>query len=157
MSRRTHDFEVYLANEGSGLAFFSTDLGQIFCSIVGKENGMMLRGTSPHKRNFAHSFVRLHPLMVLTDLTEYRTAVNAKVQSLSCFFFSKMKARKLLITGQYMDCQRFSNLQFRPLLEKSSHSIHIDLKNTSGEKIPVVSVGITRLVLMLKKASNNHI
>ena len=29
VSRRTQEVEIYLANEGSGLAFFSTDLGHI--------------------------------------------------------------------------------------------------------------------------------
>ena len=33
---------------------------------------------------------------------------------------------------------------------------HFDLGHTSGEKIPFVSVGNTRLVLMFKKASNFH-
>ena len=48
----------------------------------------------------------------------------------------------------------FSNLQFRPLLKKSFHSIHIDLRDTSGDKVPFVSVGILGLVLMFRKASN---
>ena len=39
LSRRTQKVEIYLANEGSGLAFFSTDLGHILGSIVGKEFG----------------------------------------------------------------------------------------------------------------------
>ena len=30
VSRRTQKVEIYLASEGSGLAFFSTDLGHIF-------------------------------------------------------------------------------------------------------------------------------
>ena len=55
-----------------------------------------------------------------------------------------------------MNYQTFSNLQFRPLLKNSFHSIHIDLRDTSGEMIPFVSVGITRLVLMFRKASNIH-
>ena len=55
-----------------------------------------------------------------------------------------------------MNYQTFSNLQFRPLLKNSFHSIHIDLRDTNGEKIPFVSVGITRLVLMFRKASNIH-
>ena len=55
-----------------------------------------------------------------------------------------------------MNYQTFGNLQFRPLLKNSFHSIHIDLRDTSGQKIPFVSVGITRFVLIFKKASNNH-
>ena len=53
-----------------------------------------------------------------------------------------------------MNYQTFINLQFRPLLKNSSHSIHIDLRAISGEKILFVPVGITRLVLMFRKMSN---
>ena len=53
-----------------------------------------------------------------------------------------------------MNYQTFSNLQFRPLLKNSFHSIHIDVRDTSGEKLPSVSVDIVRLVLMFRKVSN---
>ena len=53
-----------------------------------------------------------------------------------------------------MNYQTFSNLQFRQLLENFFHIFQIDL--TSGEKIPFESVGITRFVLMFKKASSFH-
>ena len=55
-----------------------------------------------------------------------------------------------------MNYQTFSNLQFRPLLKNSFHSIHIDLRDTSGQKTPFISFGITRLVLMFRKVSNIH-
>ena len=44
VSRRTQKFEIYLANERSGLAFFSTDLEHIFRSNGGNEFGVILRG-----------------------------------------------------------------------------------------------------------------
>ena len=37
VSRRTQKVEIYLAKEGSGFAFFSTDLSHIFGSNVGAE------------------------------------------------------------------------------------------------------------------------
>ena len=40
----TQNIEVYPAKERSGLAFFSTDLGNIFSSNVDNEFGVMLRG-----------------------------------------------------------------------------------------------------------------
>ena len=52
--------------------------------------------------------------------------------------------------------QIFSNLQFRRLLKNFFHSIHIGLRDTSGEKVPFDSVGITQLVLMFKKVSDIH-
>ena len=53
LSRRTLKDEIYLAKEGSGLAFFSTDLGHIFESNVGNEFGVMLRVKGPHKPDLA--------------------------------------------------------------------------------------------------------
>ena len=41
VSRGTQRSEIYHANEGSGLAFFSTDLGHFFNSKVGNESGVM--------------------------------------------------------------------------------------------------------------------
>ena len=155
LSRRTQKIEIYLANETSGLVLFSSDLEHIFGSDVGNEFGVMLRGKGPHKQEFAYDIVRIHSLMINTDLIEYYIVGHTKAPLLRCFpFISKLKSGDIITTGQYMNFQTLSNLQFRPLLITSFHSIHIDLGDTSGEKIPFVPVGITRLVLMFRKASN---
>ena len=157
MFRRTLKVESYLANEGSGLAFFNTDLGHIFGSNVGNEFGVMLREKGPHKPKFAYDTVRIQSLMIYTDLIEYNIVVDTKAPLLRCFpFVSKLKSGDIITTGQHMNYQTFRNLQFRPLLKNSFHSIHIDLRDTSGETIPFVSAGITRLVLMFTKASIIH-
>ena len=157
VSLRTHKNEIYLANEESGIAFFSTDVEHIFGSNVGNEFGVMLRGKGPHKPEFAYDIVRIHSLMIYTNLIEYNIVGDTKTPLLRCFLFiSKIKTGDIITTGQYKDYQTFSNLQFRRLLKNSFHSMHIDLRDTSDEKIPFVSVGITRLVLMLRKASNIH-
>ena len=135
VSRRTQNVEVYLANEGSGLAFLSTDLRHIFGSNVGNEFGVMLRAKGPHKPKLAHDIVSIHSLMLYTDLIEYNFVGDTKAPLLRCFpFISKLKAGDNITTGQYMNYQTFSNLQFRPLLKIFFHSIHIDLRDTSGEK-----------------------
>ena len=155
VSRRTQKVEIYLPNDGSGPAIFSTELGHISGSKVGKELRVMLRGKGPHKPEFAYDIVRIHSLMIYTDLIEYNIVGNTKAPLLCCCLFtSKLKAGDIITTGQYMNYQAFSKLQFRPLLKNSFHSIHIGLRDTSGEKILFVSVGITRLVLMFRKASN---
>ena len=64
LSRRTQKVEVYLAIEGSGLAFFSTALGHIFGSNVGNGFGVMLRCKGPHKRELAYDIVSIHSLMI---------------------------------------------------------------------------------------------
>ena len=146
-----------LANDSSGLAFCSTDLGHIFGNNVGNEFGLPMIGKRPHEPEFAYDFVRIHSLMNYSNIVEYDTVGDKKAPLLRCFpFISKLKAGDITTTGQYMNYQAFSNLQFRPLLKKFFHSIHIDLRDPSGEKIPFVSVGITRLVLMFRKASNIH-
>ena len=155
VSRRTQKVEIYLANEGSGLAFFSTNLGHIFGCNVGNEFGVMLRGKGPHKPKFAYDIVRIHSLMIFADLTEYNVVGDTKAPLLRCFpFISKLKSGDIITTGQYMNYQTFSNLQVGPLLKNFFHSIRIDLRDTIGKKIPFVSVGITRLVSMFRKASN---
>ena len=115
----------------------------------------MLRGEAPHKPGFAYDIVRIHSLMIYTDLIEYNIVGDTKDPLMRCFpLISKVKSGDNITTGQYMNYQTISNLQFRQLLENSLHSIHIDLRDTSDEKIPFVSVGITRLVLMFRKTSN---
>ena len=154
VSRRTQKVNIYLANERSGPAFFSTDLGHNFGSIVGNEFGVMLRAKGRHKPEVAYDIVRKHSLMIYTDLIEYNNVGDTKAPLLRCFpFISKLKSGDIIPTGQYMNYQTFSNLQFKPLLHNFFHSIHIELRDTGGEKTPFVSVGITRLVLMFRKAS----
>ena len=115
----------------------------------------MLRGKGPHKPEFAYDIVRIHSLMIYTDMIEYNNIGETKALLLRCFhFISKLKSGDIITTGQYMNYQTFSNLQFRPLLKISFHSIHIDLRDTSGEKKPFLYVGFTRFVLMFTKASN---
>ena len=117
VSRRKQKVEIYLANEGSGLAFFSTDLGYIFGRNVGNEIGVMLRGNGPHKPEFAYDIVRIHFLMIYTDLIEYNIVGDTQAPLLRCFpFISKLKSGDIITTGQYMNYKTLSNLQFRPLL-----------------------------------------
>ena len=59
VSWRLEKVEIHLANERSGLAFLSTDLGHVFRSIVGIEFGIMLRGKWPHQPEFAYNIVRI--------------------------------------------------------------------------------------------------
>ena len=156
VSRRTQKEVIMLANDTSGLAFCSTDLGHIFGNNVGNELRVLMIGKGPLEPEFAYDIVRIHSLMIYSDLVEYIVG-DTKAPLLRWFpFSSKLKGGDIITTGQNMNYQTFNNLQFRPLLKNSFHSIHIDLRDTSGKKIPFVSVGITRLVLMLRKVSNIH-
>ena len=106
VSRKTQKVEIYLANEASGLAFFSTDLGHVFGSNVGNEFGLMLRGKGPHKPEFAYDLVRIHSLVKYTDLIEYNIVGDTKAPLLRCFLFiSKIQSGDIITTGQYMNYQ----------------------------------------------------
>ena len=155
VSRGTQKVVLMLANDTSGLAFCSTDLGHIFGNNVGNEFGVLMIGKGLHEPEFAYDIVRIHSLMIYSDLVEYNIVGDTTTPLLRCFpFISKIKGGDIITTGQYMNYQTFSNLQFRPLLKNNFHSIHIDLRDTSGEKKLFVSVGITQLVLMFRKVSN---
>ena len=157
VSRRTQKVVIMLANDSSGLAFCSTDLSQNFGINVGNEFGVLMIGKGPHEPEFAYDIVRIHSLMIYSVIVECNIVGDTKAPLLRCFpFISELKGGDIITTGQYMTYQTFNNLQFRPLLKNSFHSIHIDLRDPSGEKIPFVSVGITRLILMFRKASNVH-
>ena len=146
---------IMLADDTSSLAFCSTDLGHNFGNNVGNEFGVLMIGRGPHEPEFAYDIVRIHSLMIYSDLVEYNFVGDTKAPLLRRFpFISKLRGGDIITTGQYMNYQTFSNLQFRTLLKNSFHSIQIDLRDTSGEKITFVSVGITRLVLMFRKVSN---
>ena len=157
VSRRSQKVVIILANDTSGLAFCSTDLGHIFGNNVGNQFRVLMKGKGPHGPQFAYDIVRIRSLMIYSDLVEYSIVGDAKAPLLRCFpFIPQLEGGDIIKAGQYMNYQTFSNLQFRPLLKISFHSIHIDLRDTSGDKIPIVSIGITRLVLMCRKVSSIH-
>ena len=157
VSGRTQKVAIMLANDSSGLAFCSTDLGHRFGNNVENQFGVLMKEKGPQEPQFAYDIFRIHSLMIYSDLVENNIVGDTKVHLLRCFpFISKLKGGDIITTGQYKNYQTFSNLQFRPLLKNSFHSIHNDLRDTSGEKKHFVSVGITWLVLMFRKVSSIH-
>ena len=157
VDRRSQKVTFSLVNDKSSLVISSIDLGHIFGGDVRNDRGILMLGTRPHKPLFAYDIVRIQSLMIYTDIVEYNIVGDTKAPLLRCFpFISKVKSGDVITTGQYMNYQTFSNLQFRRLLKNSFHSVQIDLRDTSGEQIPFVSVGITRLVLMFRNVSHFH-
>ena len=103
--RRTQNFETYLANQRSGVAILSRDLGHIFDGNVGNELGVMLRGKGPHRTECAYDIVRIHSLIIYTDLIEYKIAGDTKVPLLRCFpFISKfLSFQKIKIVQRHFN------------------------------------------------------
>ena len=87
------------------------------------------------------------------DLIEYNKVVHTEAPLLHCFFFlSKLKVGDIITTGQYKNTQNFVFYSS----ELCSKNLFIVFTLTSGKKTPFVSVGITRRLLMFRKASNIH-
>ena len=92
VSRRTQKVVIMLANDTSGLAFCSTDLGHIFGKNLGNEVGVLMLGKVPPEPEFAHDIFRFHSLMINSDPVEYNIAADTEVLLLRCFpFISKLK------------------------------------------------------------------
>ena len=124
VSRRTQKVVIILPNDTSGLAFCSTDLDHIFGNNVGIEFGVLMIRKGPQESEFAYDIVRIQSLITHSDLVEYNIVGDTKIPLLRCFpFISKLTGGDIITTGQYMNYQTFSNLQFRPLLKKSFYSI----------------------------------
>ena len=70
VSRVTQKVKVYLENEESSLAIFSTDLGHIFGGEVKNDLGILMSGKGPHETTFAYDIVRIHSFMIYTDIVE---------------------------------------------------------------------------------------
>ena len=88
VSRRTQKIEILLANEGSGLAFFSTDLRHLFGSNIGNEFGVMLKREGPHKPEFAYDIVRIHSHDIdEPDSVQYRWRHESSNAALLSFCF----------------------------------------------------------------------
>ena len=133
VSRGTQKVEFMLANDTSNLALGSTDLGYIFGNNVGNEFGVLMIRKGPHEPEFAYDIVRIHSLMIYSDIIEFSNVGDTKVPLLRCFLFiSMLEGGHTMATGQYMNYQTFSNLQFRPLLKKFFHRSerHLCWKNT---------------------------
>ena len=78
VSRRTQKVVIMLANDTSGLAFYSTDLGHIFGNNVGNEFAILMIGKRPHEHELAYDIVRIHSLMIYSDLVEYNNVGDTK-------------------------------------------------------------------------------
>ena len=136
VDRRTQRIAFSLVIDESSLVISSIDLGHIFGGDVRNDWWILMLGRGTHKPLFAYNLVRIHWFMIYTFFVEYNIVGDKKAPFLRCFpFISKVKSSDVITTGQYKNYQTFSNLQLRRLLKNYFHSVQIDLRDTSGEKI----------------------
>ena len=75
---------------------FIKDLGHFFGSKVGNDYGVMLRGKGPHKPEIAYEIVRIHPVMMYTDLIEYNIVGETTAPLMRCFFLFRISRLETL-------------------------------------------------------------
>ena len=119
--------------------------------------GVFMSGAGPQFPKFPHDSVRIHTLIIYSDIVEYSIAVDTKAALLRCITcVSKAKNGDIISTRQYMKYQIFPNLQFeKKILKSSFHSIKLELRDSDVEKVLFDSVGVTRAVLMFRKIAAN--
>ena len=88
-SRRTQKVVIMFANDSSGLAFCTTDLGHFFGNIVGNEFGVLMIGKGPHEPEFAYEIVCIRSLMIYSDIVEYNIVGDTKVRCYDAFPLSQ--------------------------------------------------------------------
>ena len=116
-----------------------------------------MSGAGPHFTKFPFDIVQFHILMIYSDIVEYSILGDTKTALSRCIrFISKTKKGDVISTGQYINYQNFPNLQFKKFPKNFFHGIKLELLDSYGENVPFISVGVTRAVLMLRKASENH-
>ena len=154
----TQKVAIHLPEDQSVFIIQSADLSHNFgCDLEQNQTGVIMKGKGPHYPQYSYDIIRIHSLMIYSDIIEHNIVGDTKTPLLRCIpFISKVKNGDIISTGQYMNYQSFTNLQFKKLLKNSFHIIKIELRDTTGEKIPFVSVGITRVALLFRKISNNH-
>ena len=100
VSRRSQKILIIIANDTSGLAFCSTDLGHIFGNNVGNQFGVLMKGKVPHEPQSVCDIVRIHSLMIYSDLVEYSIVGDTTAPFLRCFsFISNLKGGDIITTG----------------------------------------------------------
>ena len=82
VSKVTQKVKVYLAKEESSLAIFSTDLGHIFGGDVRNDSGILMRGRKAPEPTFVYYIVRIHSLMIYTDIVEDNNVGDRKEKRL---------------------------------------------------------------------------
>lgn len=147
INTRNHRVEITLPNNYAGLNIISEDLAH----ILGFPMSFLLLGVGPHISNFPVDIMRVHSLMIYTDIIEYGIIGDTKAPLLRCFpFITKIRSSEIQEL-QYMNYRTFEKLQFKKLMKNSFHSIGIELRTSTGELIPFISVGYTRLTLLFRK------
>ena len=74
-----------------------------------------MKGKESHYPQFSYAIFRIYSLMINTDTIEYEIVGDTETLLLSfiSFISFKVKSGNIISTGQYLNYQSFTNLQFK--------------------------------------------
>ena len=138
--------QMKLTNRSCGFSFGSSDLR----TTTGFDSDFY---DYPESQNAPYpiDIQRIHSALVYTDIVEYFVLGGTTVPILRYFLFAQNISRESLSVTKTTNCFSFDNLQFRKLLRNSFHSIKIEIRAHTGELIPFISNGCTRVTLLFRK------
>ena len=81
-----------------------------------KQTGVVISGKVPHYPQYSYDIIRIHFLMIYTDIIEYKKVGDTKNSFLhSIPLISKVKKGEIISTGQYLTYQSVTNQQFKQI------------------------------------------
>ena len=120
LDKITQKFAIHLPEDQSVFIIQSADLSRIFgCDLEQNQTGVIMKGKGPPYPQYSYDIIRIHSLMIYSDIIEYNIVGDTKTPLLRCIpFISKVKNGDIISTGQYMNYQSFTNLQFEKIIKK---------------------------------------
>ena len=102
VNKITQRISLSLPNQNSLLVIFCADLCHVFeCEEAVYGMGVFMSGAGPHFPKFPYDIVRIHTLMIYSDIVECNIVGDTKAALLRCIpFISKVKNRDIISTGQ---------------------------------------------------------
>ena len=78
VDHRTQKVAFLLVNDESSLVISSIELGRIFRGDVHNNRKILMLGKGPHETLFPCDIVRIHSLMIYSDIVEYNIVGDKK-------------------------------------------------------------------------------
>ena len=85
--------------------FQNADLSHIFgCDLEQNQTGVLMKGKLPDYPQYSYDVIRIHSLMIYSDIMEYNIVGDTKTPLLRCIpSISEVKKGDIISTGQYMN------------------------------------------------------
>ena len=114
--------------------------------------GVLMSGAGPHFPKFPYDIVRIHMLMIYSDIFEYNIVGDTKA-ALCYDAFILYQRLRMETSSQPDNTWIIKVFQICSLknLKNSFHSIKLELRDSYGDNVPFKSVGVTRAMLMFRK------